>query len=536
MTAKAESARSNGVVYTPSGVADEVVRIGLNCCSSENIRVLEPSAGDGSFLRALVSKGVHEKNITAVDIEEKATEHLRSEYGRATIVESDFLEYALNESIGQFDLIVGNPPFIKRVGYSAAFKEGLRTLGQGTGFPLAELKNAWAAFVVIAAKLVDVNGVLALVVPYELITVKYGRVIQQYLVQNGFTVDIFVSDERAFPSIEQDAVILLAKYSGDGNEELRINRVLKFGRIETIQSSTVHKRDDRKAAIDVKSVMFDAETALLLNKLRTELKTIHNYCDSAPGIVTAANEYFILRTEDVERLKLKPWARRILKKGSYLPESPIFAEDDLICVARSEPCELIDFHWAMAPPLTGAARKFIEQCEEQEVHKRYKCSRRKPWYRIPIVPPAEGLFFKRAHIFPRLCINEAKVLVTDTAYQIRMKEGFSIRDLCLSFYNSITLLFSEIDGRFYGGGVLELTPSEFKDLPLPFLTATDVEFADFERKFPKSSALETTAFTYGDQRARYELKITEEEMCRINAALETLRVHRLRHARATGGG
>ncbi|MDE2916644.1 MAG: methyltransferase [Paracoccaceae bacterium] len=536
MRVRAERTRLNGVVYTPSCVADEVVRIGLNWCFSDSPRILEPSAGDGAFLNALVSREVHEKNITAVDIDKNAIEHLRSEYGQANVVESDFLEYALNKSIGQFDLIVGNPPFIKRVGYSTAFREGLRELGQRTGFPLADMKNAWVAFVIVAANLVNANGVIALVVPYELVTVKYGRVLQRYLIQNGFSVDIFVSDESAFPSIEQDAVILLARSVGSGNEELRINRVMKFSQIETIQSSTVHQRDDRKAAIDVKSVLFDSETTSLLNRLRAELGTIRDYCESAPGIVTAANEFFILRTEDVERLKLKPWARRILKKSSYLPKSPTFAEDDLIWLAKSQPCELIDFHWATAPPLSEDARKFIEQCEENEVHKRYKCSRRRPWYRIPIVPPAEGLFFKRAHIFPRLCVNEAKVLVTDTAYHIRMKEGFNIRDLCFSFYNSITLLFAEIDGRFYGGGVLELTPSEFRDLPLPFLTATDVEFEDFESRFPKSSALEATDFSDGDRRARYELKITKKEMYRIKTALKTLRVHRLRHARATGSG
>ena len=459
----------------------------------------------------------------------------------AAVIESDFLDYALDEGIGQFNLIVGNPPFIKRVGYSTDFRKRLQILVQRTGFPLAHLKNAWAAFVVAAANLVGMDGVLALVVPYELITVKYGRIIQQHLVQNGFTVEIFVSEEKAFSSIEQDAVILLGKRTSNPNKELRVNRVVKFSQIETIQSCTIDQHHTRKAAIDVKSVLFDAETASLLSKLRTELQTIHDYCESAPGIVTAANEYFILRTTDTERLKLKPWARRILKKSNYLPTSPIFTEDDFISLAKSEPCELIDFHLEEAPPLSPAAKKFIKLCEEKEVHTRYKCSHRKPWYRIPIVPAAEGLFFKRAHIFPRLCINEAEVLVTDTAYHIRMKQrlrcelkGFSIRDLCFSFYNSITLLFAEIDGRFYGGGVLELTPLEFRDLPVCFLKPESRVFAEFEKGFPRSSASETAVFVHSNQRLRCELKMTEEQMGRINTALEIARKHRLRHTKTNG--
>ena len=40
-----------------------------------------------------------------------------------------------------------------------------------------------------------------------------------------------------------------------------------------------------------------------------------------------------------------------------------------------------------------------------------------------------------------------------------------MRGICYSFYNSLTLLYAEIAGRFYGGGVLELSPKEFRSLP-----------------------------------------------------------------------
>jgi adenine-specific DNA methylase len=37
-----------------------------------------------------------------------------------------------------------------------------------------------------------------------------------------------------------------------------------------------------------------------------------------------------------------------------------------------------------------------------------------------------------------------------------------------SFYNSLSLAFSEIVGRSYGGGVLELMPSETEQILLPY--------------------------------------------------------------------
>ena len=257
---------------------------------------------------------------------------------------------------------------------------------------------------------------------------------------------------------------------------------------------------------------------------------MENYCESTAGVVTAANEYFILSADETQRRRLTPWARKILKKGSYLPRGPVFSKQDFLRISETEPCNLIDFYLEDAPGLSKAAKLFIEECEEKELHKRYKCRRRKPWFRIPIVEAGDGLFFKRAHILPRLCVNEAKILATDTAYQIRMKDSFRIEDLCFSFYNSFTLLFAEVDGRFYGGGVLELTPEEFRGLPICFVRPTDAEFATFATHLTVSGSNGATAVEFGDSYIRQELGITEEQMSNLRDALFALREHRMRHA------
>ncbi len=36
------------------------------------------------------------------------------------------------------------------------------------------------------------------------------------------------------------------------------------------------------------------------------------------------------------------------------------------------------------------------------------------------------------------------------------------------FFNSITLAQCEFNGRYYGGGVCELVPTEFKDIAVPY--------------------------------------------------------------------
>jgi hypothetical protein len=73
---------------------------------------------------------------------------------------------------------------------------------------------------------------------------------------------------------------------------------------------------------------------------------------------------------------------------------------------------------------------------------------------------------KRAHHYPRLVLNKAKTFTTDTAYRVQPKETTAV-SLVYSFLNSVTCLCAELEGRHYGGGVLELVPSEIEKVLIP---------------------------------------------------------------------
>ena len=47
--------------------------------------------------------------------------------------------------------------------------------------------------------------------------------------------------------------------------------------------------------------------------------------------------------------------------------------------------------------------------------------------------------------------------------------------------NSLTFLYAELLGRHYGGGVLELVPSEIARLRVPLVTATDLQFTTVDK-------------------------------------------------------
>ena len=77
---------------------------------------------------------------------------------------------------------------------------------------------------------------------------------------------------------------------------------------------------------------------------------------------------------------------------------------------------------------------------------------------------------KTGNLYPKLIINEAEAFTTDTMHRVTVKPGIEIKALTASYYNSLSLAFSEICGRSYGGGVLELMPNEVEEILLPYNT------------------------------------------------------------------
>src|SRR5690606_17262173 len=111
-------------------------------------------------------------------------------------------------------------------------------------------------------------------------------------------------------------------------------------------------------------------------------------------------------------------------------------------------------------------KRYIEQGENESLHTRYKCRIRAPWYSVPSVYSTEVGMLKRSHDTPRLILNQMRAYTTDTAYRVRLKEG-TAEQLVYGFINALTSLSAELEGRHYGGGVLELVPSEIEKLLLP---------------------------------------------------------------------
>jgi hypothetical protein len=57
----------------------------------------------------------------------------------------------------------------------------------------------------------------------------------------------------------------------------------------------------------------------------------------------------------------------------------------------------------------------------------------------------------------------------------------------LGFVNSLTCLSAEMEGRHYGGGVLELVPSEIERLLVPVIAASSADLKAADKRFRTTS-------------------------------------------------
>lgn len=150
--------------------------------------------------------------------------------------------------------------------------------------------------------------------------------------------------------------------------------------------------------------------------------------------------------------------------------------------------------------------------------------------------------YERIHgIFSRhsLVVCLQKQSKTDGTVSSRQKTtSRSIPDFCrektsapyvmFSFLNSLPFLSAEIEGRHYGGGVLELVPSEIEKLLIPLRSTTESEFVTLDNMIRNNASLDDIVNFTDPIILNKGLGLTQSEVCVIRKAHRRLLKRRLR--------
>lgn len=107
--------------------------------------ILEPSCGDGIFLQLIREKQISYNSVTAIEFDEvEYQKALNIELENAHIINDDFHHYCLNTE-DRFDLIIGNPPYIRYQYFSKEQQELAEQIFRNSNLKYSKLTNAWVS-------------------------------------------------------------------------------------------------------------------------------------------------------------------------------------------------------------------------------------------------------------------------------------------------------------------------------------------------------------------------------------------------------
>lgn len=531
--------KRTGSYYTPANLSQFMLEYLLPHFKNETeLSILEPSLGDGSFAKALnginLPKKINKATFIGIEKQKKVLDKTKNDFKNTNPIVNfkfecnDFLLFH-KSCVKKFDMIIGNPPYIKKSFLTKTQRKLSNDLQRASGLTDFAIKNIWSAFVTGSTELLSEKGILGFVLPSELLQMDYTKSLLDFLCNRFRRLEIFTFDELLFECKGQNTVLLLAYKQHESHGQFYAN----ISDIRQLEARDFHLSSNKglqEANIKWTHHLLPVDDLQFLDNIRKRLQHIGHYCETKPGVVTAANEFFVINETSRKELGLQNYIQPILAKGMYVNGGVIFSKSDFKELkADNKPVHLLAIPENRINRLSQKLTEYIETGVEKKYDVRYKCKLRDHWFVVPNVSDSPAAFFlKRCHHYPKILRNDAHVLVTDTAYKIKMKKNFTVNDLIYSFYNSITLCFTELTGRFYGGGVLELTPEEFKNLPIPYVHIDKRAFKQFETSFENKSSIEDILLMNDNKIMAETLRLSKSDITRIRNIYSTLCAKRLR--------
>ncbi len=525
----AKSAPSNeklrGGYYTPEPLA----RFIAGWVAGAGSELLEPSCGDGEILQFIAPHG----NATGVELFPLEAAAARERSG-ANVVDGDFFKWFTPSMHGAFDGVAGNPPYIRFGSWEERYREPAFDLMRAQGLNPSRLTNAWLPFVVASLVAVREGGRIGLVVPAELLQVGYAAQLRAYLVDTCSEVTVVSFQELVFPGILQEVVLLLA-VKGTGPAAIRTVEVQNGAHLDEVTLDGARVRAPLHEAEKWTKYFLSADQISALRDLRadTRLRRLGDFARVNVGVVTGRNSFFCMTEEDARRRSIAAHTIPLLSRSAQFT-GVAFTEKDLTAQsAEGAVTRLLALSADTDVKRDRALSRYVRLGEDDGVHEGYKCRIRNSWWSVPSISQPSGFMLRQVSTYLRLISNDADATSTDTVHRVFAKPGVDMHKLTVAALNSVTMAMSEVLGRSYGGGLLEVEPSEATAMLLPDPIHVDRALIDDVDQLLRVGRVEA-AIEQVDRRVLVEsLGFSEEEVVTARGASQRLRERRL--GRGRGG-
>lgn len=478
----ASDEKLRGGFYTPDEIAEFILRWAVN--GGGDLDILEPGCGEGVFLKHIKNKKIKFNSLTAIELNKEEAEKARNiNLEKTEVITGDFLAYC-NSTDKKFNVIIGNPPYIRYQYQDEEQKKEAELLFSKAGLKYNRLSNLWASFVMGSILMLKETGKIGFVLPAEILQVSFAKQLRVYLAKHFNKINIISFKKLVFidqngNKIQQEVILLLCEKNENGShliEHLEVNDIEGLKSIDVAVLKSPKKRIDFKSNKWTFYFLSQKEIDFIERLLhQKKIPPLRNYAKVEVGMTTGSNAFFTVPEDTVREYELQEYAEPMVGRSVQV-SSIIFTKQDWRNNIKAG-ARAYFLKFPKRKQLEDSkAEKYLEKGEKNDKDKYYKTRIRDEWQIVPSAWVSEALFLRRNHLYPRMVINKAGAYTTDTMHRVTIDKNaklttgktVDLEALVGSYYNSLSFAFAEISGRSYGGGVLELMPNEVEDILIPY--------------------------------------------------------------------
>lgn len=436
-----------GYVPTPDHIVDLMIdKLFRGHDISENTRILDTGCGNGAFIDGVIRWCQKNGNplpiLSGVELHPDRSQEAKSKYKlypQIEIYEDDFL----TEEFGQYDFIVGNPPYIS----IESMGDDEKSYYRDNFLTAVGRFDLYLLFWEKSINHLAPGGRIVYITPEKFLTVETARPLRQILA-NMRVLEVVMLPEDTFEGLTTYPTVTVADAASPSSTAILttrngITRSLPFG-----------SGGDSLAPFVYSDTEF-TDTGLALGDVSLRLSC---------GIATGADKCFVIKREDLDH-SLLPYAYPTISGRQLGKGSDELGCDEVMLVpydeqGRLRPIEELEH---LNSYLTSIKPRLLERT----------CVKRKPWYAFHETPYLSDIMrpkimWKDVSGGPQFWIDyKGDILPRHSVYYMVPKPGVDLFELAVYLNGPEAEAWLTAHCQRARKGFLRMQSTVLKQLPVP---------------------------------------------------------------------